>query len=351
MDILALRKLYQKQTTDWPKATIDSGIVFRELGPLPSSPVSVKDLKYRGLIELGKTLFFDPRLSASKQISCSSCHDPDMHWTDGRVRAIGHNHRAGMRNSPSISFAWANEKLFWDGRALSLEEQLKGSLSNPKEMNADLETVAPLLWAIAAYKPLFTDAFGKINPSLDELAYAMATFMRSIRSARSPFDRFLTGDSTALSDEQVLGLHLFRTKARCINCHNGALFTDQDFHNIGFSLYGEDKADLGRYAVTKVTEDVGKFKTPSLRNTTRTGPWLHNGMFQDLRGLLNTYNRGMPRPKRKPSQENDPLFPETSIHLKPLDLTPKEIDALLAFLESISTLPYPVNRPVLPGMD
>ncbi|MFD2966530.1 cytochrome-c peroxidase [Sphingobacterium bambusae] len=147
------------------------------------------------------------------------------------------------------------------------------------------------------------------------------------------------------------GLHLFRTKARCINCHNGPLFTDNDFHNIGFSLYGEDKQDLGRYTHTKNPADVGKFKTASLRNVAKTGPWLHNGMFQDLRGLLNTYNRGMPRPKRKAAQQDDPLFPETSVHLKPLALSTDEIDALLAFLDAISTLPYPVNRPVLPGLD
>lgn len=350
-DLVALRRLYQKSSDQWPKATIDEGIVFQELGALPQAPIQANDAKYKYLIELGKTLFFDPRLSGSSQISCSSCHDPDMHWTDGKIRAIGHNHRSGNRNSPSVAFAWANKFYFWDGRAMSLEEQTKGSLANPKEMNADLVALPAKLHSIAAYQPFFKDAFGTVKPNLDQLVHAIATFERSIRTSRSAFDRFVQGDTAALNDQQVLGMHLFRTKARCINCHSGALFSDQNFHNIGFSLYGEAKEDLGRYSVTKQATDVGKFKTPSLRNTTRTGPWLHNGMFQDLRGLINTYNNGMPHPKRKENQLGDKLFPETSVHLKPLSLTIAERDALIAFLESISTLPYPVKRPDIPGLD
>lgn len=350
-DLKALRRLYQKPTHEWPKATIDSGIVFQELGAMPQAPIVANDPKYKALVDLGKKLFFDPRLSGSMQISCSSCHDPDMHWTDGRIRAIGHNHRVGNRNTPSISFAWANKSFFWDGRAKSLEEQILGSLSNPKEMNAELGSLPEKLTAIKAYQPYFTAAFKKGKPQLQDIVSAIATFERSIKTSRSGFDKFLSGDTLALNDQQILGLHLFRTKARCINCHSGPLFSDQDFHNIGFSLYGEPKEDLGRYAVTKRPEDVGKFKTPSLRNATRTGSWLHNGMFQELRGLINTYNNGMPHPKRKENQLDDHLFPTTSSHLKPLNLTVPERDALMAFLESISTLPYPVNRPEVPGLD
>lgn len=349
-DIAALRRIYQKSADQWPKADIDSGIRYKELGVLPAAPIQANDPKYKALIDLGKRLFFDPRLSASNQISCSSCHDPDMHWTDGRIRAIGHNHRSGNRNTPGISFAWANELLFWDGRALSLEEQTMGSLSNPKEMNADLKSLPAKLQAIQAYQPYFRAAFQTDRPDIAQLVHAIATFERSIKTPRSAFDKFIQGDSAALSNEQVLGLHLFRTKARCINCHNGPLFSDQNFHNIGFSLYGEAKEDLGRYQVSHNPEDAGKFKTPSLRNVVRTGPWLHNGMFQDLRGLVNTYDRGMPHPKRKDHQLADPLFPETSVHLKPLHLSIREREALLAFLESISTLPYPVNRPEIPGL-
>ncbi|SOD15078.1 Di-haem cytochrome c peroxidase [Pedobacter xixiisoli] len=218
-------------------------------------------------------------------------------------------------------------------------------------MNADLSKLPAKLHHIPAYQPFFKEAIATEQPSLDQLVHAIATFQRRIKTSRSNFDRFVRGDTAALNDQQMLGLHLYRTKARCINCHSGPLFSDQNFHNIGFTLYGEAKEDLGRYAVTKQAEDVGKFKTPSLRNTTRTGPCLHNGMFQDLRGLVNTYNNGMPHPKRKANQLQDQLFPETSTHLKPLALSVAERDALIAFLESISTLPYPVNRPSLPGLD
>lgn len=350
IDVKHLRSLYSQLPTYWPKADIDAGIVFQELAALPISAVSDRDPTYRNLIDLGKKLFFDPRLSSSKQISCSSCHDPDMHWTDGKIRAIGHNHRIGARNSPSISFAWQQDTIFWDGRAATLEEQAKGSLSNPKEMNANLDSLPAIIGRVTGYHPLFNQIWGTTNPDLDQLVHAIATFVRSVKTSRSPFDRFVSGDTTALTDQQLLGLHLFRTKARCINCHSGPFFTDNGFHNIGFSLYGEAKEDQGRYVVTGIPSDMGKFKTPSLRNVTRTGPWLHNGMFQDLRGLINTYNNGMPRPKRKENQLDDPLFPETSVHLKPLNLTVPERDALIAFLESISTLPYPVNRPVLPDL-
>lgn len=350
-DLAALRRLYQQSSDKWPKASIDSGIKFQELGPLPQAPLQTNDPSSRALINLGKMLFFDPRLSGSMQISCSSCHDPDMHWTDGRIRAIGHNHRQGARNTPSVAFSWANKRLFWDGRAGSLEEQTKGSLSNPKEMNADLATLPQKMHKIDAYKTHFMAAFATDRPDLDQLVHAIATFERSIKTSRTAFDKFMLGDSLALTDKQIHGLHLFRTKARCINCHSGPLFTDQEFHNIGFTLYGEQKEDLGLYNYSKRNEDVGKFKTPSLRNVTRTGPWLHNGMFQDLRGLINTYNNGMPHPKRKEHQKDDPLFPETSVHLKPLQLSVAERDAILAFLESISSLPYPVNRPIIPGLD
>ncbi|MFD2966531.1 cytochrome-c peroxidase [Sphingobacterium bambusae] len=183
LDIDALRKLYAGPTVGWPQATLDSGIVFRELGVLPNAPIQARDPQYKAMIELGKTLFFDPRLSASQQISCSSCHDPDMHWTDGRVRAIGHNHRIGMRNSPSISFAWASEKLFWDGRANSLEEQIKGSLTNKNEMNASLPEMRHTLLQIEAYRPLFQEAYAHTEPSVDQLVSAVVVFMRSIRSA------------------------------------------------------------------------------------------------------------------------------------------------------------------------
>ncbi|MOA19415.1 Methylamine utilization protein MauG precursor [compost metagenome] len=143
-------------------------------------------------------------------------------------------------------------------------------------------------------------------------------------------------------------MHLFRTKARCVNCHNGPLFTDNQFHNLGLTYYGREYEDLGRYEVTKLPEDVGKFKTPSLRDVMRTRPWFHNGLFDDMDGVLNMYNNGMPQPKPKPEQENDPLFPKTSPHIKKLGLTKEERDAVVAFLDAISSSPFRILPPDLP---
>lgn len=144
------------------------------------------------------------------------------------------------------------------------------------------------------------------------------------------------------------GLHLFRTKARCMNCHNGALLTDNSFHNIGLTYYGREYEDLGRYKVTHNPEDVGKFKTPSLRDVIRTRPWMHNGLFDNIEGVLNIYNSGMPI-KPKPGQENDPLFPKTDTLIKKLNLTKAEKTDLIAFLESITAQPWKMRQPILPG--
>lgn len=138
-----------------------------------------------------------------------------------------------------------------------------------------------------------------------------------------------------MNDQQLRGLHLFRTKAGCANCHNGPLFTDQKFHNVGLSFYGRRLQDLGRYEFTQAPDDVGAFRTPSLRNVSRTGPWMHNGGFPFLRGIVNFYSAGGVRNKPRPDQVGDPLFPATSPILQRLDLSREERDDLVAFLETL----------------
>jgi cytochrome c peroxidase len=343
----SLRLIYSKPPGQWPKPSIDPGIKWEELDILPPSPLPKDSLKT--MVELGKVLFYDPRLSGSNQISCISCHAPEMNWSDGRKVSLGHNQAANSRNSPSLENVWSVKKLFWDGRANSLEDQLTGPISSDIEMHQEIKKLPAKLSKIKGYSPLFLAAFGDKKITGPKIAKALATYQLSFTSRKSDFDYFLEGNKKRMTDQQIEGLHLFRTKARCMNCHNGALFTDGDFHNLGLSYYGRDKyEDLGRYTVTKKPEDVGKFKTPGLRNVLRTRPWFHNGLFDSIEGVLNMYSNGMPQPKRKPEQINDPLFPTTDPLIKRLDLTKEEKAAIIAFLNAITTEPWGISNPVLP---
>lgn len=337
LSIDSLRKVYSKPSSEWPKPTVDKGAVFEELGELPPTPVDIKNDSVKKVIELGKILFFDPRLSGSNQISCSSCHAPDLHWTDGRQVSIGHDHLANIRNAPSLENVWFYKKLFWDGRANSLEEQAESPVGAHNEMHQDMKVLAKKLTKIKGYKPYFVDAFGSAQINNKRIFESLATFQRSIVSRRTPFDRFLAKDKKALTDQQIVGLHLFRTKARCINCHNGPLFTDNEFHNDGLTYYGRKYEDLGLYNVTKKPEDVGKFKTPGLRNVMKTAPWFHNGLFPDMDGVMNMYNVGMPNQRVRPEQVNDPLLPKNDKLLRGLMLSNAEKDAVVSFLDALSS--------------
>lgn len=344
----SLRKVYIKPPSQWPTPTIDKGVSYQELGVVPASPIDLKNESVKKVVDLGKLLFFDPRLSSSNQISCSSCHVPDLNWTDGREVSVGHDHSVNTRNAPSLENVWYFKKLFWDGRAESLEDQAFSPLSSSIEMHQDMKTLPQKLRKIKGYRPLFQAAFGTDKITTQQIFKSLADYQRTITSRKADFDRFLEGNQNALTDQQLLGLHLFRTKARCMNCHNGPLFTDNDFHNVGLTYYGRKYEDLGRYNVTKNPADVGKFKTPSLRNVMHTGPWFHNGLFGDMDGIMNMYNVGMPVQKVKPEQEKDPLLPKNDRLLRGLRLTKTERDALVSFLHSITTLPWKDRQPILP---
>ena len=337
LSIDSLRKVYSKSTSQWPKPTLDEGAVFQELGELPSSPVNLKNDSVSKVAELGKILFFDPRLSGSNQISCSSCHAPDLHWADGRQVSIGHDHLTNIRNSPSLENVWSVKKLFWDGRANSLEEQAENPVEAHNEMRQDIKALPKKLGKIKGYQPFFMDAFGTKKITNEKIFSALATFQRTIVSRKTPFDKFLAKEKEALTDQQLVGLHLFRTKARCINCHNGPFFTDGEFHNNGLTYYQRKYEDLGRYKVTKKPKDVGRFRTPGLRNVMKTAPWFHNGLFPDINGVMNMYNVGMPIQRVKPEQVNDPLLPKNDKLLKNLSLTNAEKEAVIAFLHSLSS--------------
>lgn len=343
-----LRFLYSLAPAQWPAPHIDPGVAWKELGILPDSPLKPYLDSLKHVIALGKTLFFDPRLSGSNQISCASCHAPDLSWTDGRQRSAGHDQQLNKRNSSSLLNSWFYNELFWDGRSKSLEDQVFGPINSETEMHSDMAEVVTKLRRIAGYKPLFEAAFGNEGISPETVSQAIAVFERTIVSRKADFDDFLAGKKNAMSDEAIRGLHLFRTKARCMNCHNGPLLTDNLYHNIGLTYYQREYEDLGRYNVTHRAEDVGRFRTPSLRDVIRTRPWMHNGLFDNIDGILNMYNAGMPQPKPKPEQVGDTLFPKTDPLIQKLDLTKTEKQDIIAFLQSITTEPLRVKPPAMP---
>ena len=345
-----LRKTYSSgDISQWEKPELDEEVItdFQDIGVLPKMIFPENNPYSEAKKELGKMLFFDPRLSKSKQISCASCHDPELAWGDGRTISYGHNRQTGKRNSPSLLNIGYHSVFFWDGRAASLEDQALGPITDPVEM-ASTETISiKNIKKIKGYKPYFREAFGDEKITIERILKAIATYERTITSKKSKFDSFIEGKSDIFTDEEVIGLHLFRTKARCINCHNTPLFSNQKFHNVGLSYYGRTFEDLGKYNITHKKEDVGKFKTPSLREIGRTAPYMHNGLMPNLEGIIEMYNAGMPRVKPKENQKNDSLFPITDPLLKKLNLTKKEQNALKAFLLTLSSSP---RREILPKL-
>lgn len=352
LSIAELKRLYSSgDYQKWPKPEVDSMVYtqgFEDIGIL-GKPEFPKNNPYtEEKAELGKVLFFDPRLSKSGQISCANCHDPELNWGDARRVSYGEGRLQGIRNAPSLMNIAYAKVFFWDGRAETLEDQASFPIKDTKEMNFHIGLATKRLNKIKGYKPYFKKAFGKEKLTQEEILKAIATFERTLISPKSKFDKFIEGDSTQLTNRQVQGLHLFRTKARCINCHNTANFSDNKFHNIGLTYYGREYEDLGRYNVTRKAENVGEFKTQSLRGVSQNGPYMHNGLFPNIRGVLNMYNAGMPQPKRKENQLNDTLFPTTSKLIQKLNLNKSELDALEDFIASLSTGAYKMRPPVLP---
>jgi len=284
-------------------------------------------------VSLGKRLFNDPILSGSGQIACSNCHNPELGWGDGVATSFGHDRQRGNRNAPSLFAAGLRKTLFWDGRAVTLEQQAMGPMTHPLEMHADPVDIKRRLNAHADYPALFKSAFGAARIEITQVTSALAAFERTIMPRRTRWDRALAGDMAALNDQELRGLDLFRTKAGCANCHNGPLLTDEGFHNLGLHLYGRTGEDRGRYLVTGVATDMGAFRTPTLRNITRTAPYMHNGRFRDLPEVVDFYSVGGARPRASEAVRNDPLFPTTSNLLRRSDLTADEKAALLSFLQ------------------
>lgn len=273
--------------------------------------------------ELGRLLYFDKRLSADGTVSCASCHVPQHAFAEPSAVSTGIRGQTGTRNSPTIINRGYSLAQFWDGRAATLEEQVKGPIANPIEMGNTHETCVNGLRRIAGYRELFAKAFGTGEFTIDHIAMAVATFERTIVSGNSPYDRFTAGDKKALSPLQVRGMKIFFKKAKCDKCHEGLNFTTNSYHNLGV---GADKPnpDEGRYAVTHDPKDWGAFKTPTLREIAFTAPYMHDGSLKTLDEVVEFYDKG--------GVLNKNLDPD----IKPLKLTRDEKSDLVAFLLSLS---------------
>lgn len=339
---------YKKAISHWPTPNIDKGVKWSEFSSIKRDSNYFKEQE-RPEVILGKMLFFDPKLSKSDQISCSSCHDPEMGWTDRRRVSIGNNHLLGNRNTISLYNVADRKAFFWDGRAKNLEEQASGPLGAHHEMDMDVKTLPSKIRKIKGYRPLFKKAYGNDKITYQQIVKAIAAFQKTIKSQPSRFDQFIDGNYNALSDKEIYGMHIFRTKGRCMNCHNGKNLTDESFHNIGLVYYKRKYEDLGLYNSTKKPEDIGKFKTPQLRDLLLTRPWMHNGLFDDLEGIVNLYNSGMHMIDPSAEQKlEDPNYPVTDSLMQPLHLTKDEKIALVSFLESLSGTKYKMRRPEFP---
>jgi cytochrome c peroxidase len=286
--------------------------------------------------ELGKMLYFDPRLSGSNWISCATCHNPALGWSDGLPRTIGDGQKELGRHSPTIINSGFFDVQMWDGRKKSLEDQAKGPIGADVEMNQDYDELIRELKVIPGYVSRFKSAFGSDSLTLDNIAKAIATFERSVVSKNAPYDKYWAGDKSAMSASAVNGMNLFFGKAKCSICHNGPVFTDSGFHNIGVKAGGPLKEDLGRFNETKVDFDKGAFKTPGLRDITKSAPYMHNGTEANLEQVVDFYNRG--------GDVKDNLSP----FITPLGLNDQEKKDMVEFLKALDGEPIRVELPVLP---
>lgn len=283
--------------------------------------------------DLGKILYFDPRLSASGTQSCATCHNPSLGWEDGMATGTGHQHKKLDRSSPTIlNLAW-DELYMWDGRADSLEEQALGPIQAGVEMNMSMIELIKKLNDIKEYAPLFEKAFPEDPQITDKnIGKAIATYERTIVSGEAPFDRWINGDEDAISASAKRGFILFNKKANCAACHSGWNFSDSSFHDIGL-----DDDDLGRgKLIPHIVPMQHAFKTVGLRNIDRRAPYMHDGSLNTLEEVVDHYDHGF---VKRESLSDD---------IKQLNLTKAEKRDLVEFMRSLTSQDEPVTFPDLP---
>ena len=277
-------------------------------------------------IELGKMLWFDPRLSLSGKVSCNTCHDLSTYGADTKPLSIGYAGRKGTVNSPTVFNAEKQIAQFWDGRAKTLAEQATGPITNPLEMAMTPELAEGVIRSIPGYRPYFEKAFGSKNPTFSEIAEALAAFETTLTTPNAPFERYLKGDKNALTQQQIDGLKLFR-RSGCIRCHSGNLLGGTSFQKVGsVRPYVTDNSSKGRMDVSGKPWDEMMFKVPTLLNVERTAPYFHDGAVKTL---------------------PDAVKKMADIQLD-MNLSEKQVEEIVAFLESLNGELPKIEKPTLP---
>ena len=336
------------------------------LAPLGPPPIPVDNPQTPEKVELGKLLFFDGRLGGDGTTGCVACHEPSAGWAFPDDLSLGYPGTVHWRNSQTIVNSAYFGKLFWAGASRSLEAQAHSAASGAVAGNGESDMMEARLAFIPKYRKLFRDVFGDHWPRIGNAWRAIAAFERTLVQTDTSFDAYMRGDDGALNDRQKRGLELFAGKAGCIQCHNGPLLSDERYYNIGVppagrwekdglaqitfryelyakgvteDMYRTTKDDPGLYFRTKEPADKGKFRTPSLRYTKYTAPYMHNGALASLRDVVAFYNAG--------GGENEFSQTKTGL-LQPLGLTESETDDLVAFLDSLSGPEIEMEAPDLP---
>ncbi|WP_372192542.1 cytochrome-c peroxidase [Vibrio echinoideorum] len=342
-----------------------------KLAPLGEVPIPADNKQTPEKIELGKILFFDGRLSGDTTSPCSGCHIQSQGWGFPDDLSMGYPGTVHWRNSQTIINSAYYNKLFWAGSAMSLEAQAKDAAKGAVAGNGEDDIMEARLALVPEYVERFKQVFGDDTPKIHNAWRAISAFERTMVQRNTPIDNYLLGDETALSESQLKGKALFEGKANCIACHNGSLASDQKFYNIGvppspwwnddglaqitfrFELYSKGvteemyrtlKADPGAYFRAKRKEMLGKFRTPSLRYTKYTAPYMHNGTIPTLEAVIDFYDRG--------GVADDGLttgFPQTkSVLIQPLGLTEQDKKNLLSFVEAFSGEQIFIDEPKIP---
>jgi cytochrome c peroxidase len=317
-----------------PEELLNSIKNHTNLVPLGNIPIPEDNPMKPEVLELGQTLFFDPRLSGNNEVSCQTCHDPGMGYGDNLPTFDKYTGGNGARNSPTVINAGYYSSNFWDGRAASLEEQALGPIQNPDEMNQPLDELIKELSAIKGYQNLFQSAFNE-GITEENIAKALAAFQRQVVVKDTPYDKFLEGDTKALTKQEIAGLRLFTGKAFCVTCHNGPNLTDNNFYNIGINT-----DDKGRQAVTEQDGDLGRIRTPGLYGITHTAPYMRDGSLATLEEVIDYYDRG------GDNHPNKSFFIQQ--FMSPIGLTDQEKADLLAFLKTLGGEPPVFTKSELP---
>ena len=321
----------------WPESTTltTDAVPLEQLkqayqGP-PTIPFPADNSYTREREALGKTLFFDPRLSHSNTVSCATCHDPSRSWGDGRPVGIGFGGKPLARRTPTIlNLAWT-ERLFWDGRADGLEAQALAPISSALEMNQSLDTTIGKLRQVEGYRRLFQLAYPGEGITARTIAKALATFERTVVSGPAPFDAWIAGQNDAISASAARGFLIFNTRGNCHACHSGWSFSDGGFHDIGLP-----SGDRGRGMLLPLQVMQYAFKTPTLRNVTGRGPYMHDGSVATLGDVVERYDRGG---EARPSRSKD---------VRPLGLSAQDKADLVAFMETLTSVEPAMQAPDLP---